>query len=98
MNIETLSPFILTLVTFVPGGGALLLGFFPCRNRDVRLFVLAVSLLAFIVSLHLPAHVVRSQPGFQFEVNEQWISSANIHYYMGVDGFSMWLVVLSTCL
>jgi len=98
MNIETLSPFILTLVTFVPAGGALLLVFFPRRNRDVRLFVLAVSLLAFIVSLHLPAHLVRSQPGFQFEVNEQWISSPNIHYHMGVDGFSMWLVLLTTFL
>jgi NADH-quinone oxidoreductase subunit M len=98
MNIETLSPFILTLVTFVPAGGALLLVLFPRRDRDVRLFALVVTLLAFILSLHLPAHLVRSEPGFQFEVNRQWITSPNIHYHMGVDGFSMWLVLLTTFL
>jgi NADH-quinone oxidoreductase subunit M len=98
MNIETLSPFILTLVTFVPAGGALLLVLFPRRDRDIRLFALVVSLLAFTLSLHLPAHLVRSQPGFQFEVNSQWITSPNIHYHMGVDGFSMWLVLLTTFL
>src|SRR5207302_10964536 len=98
MNLETLSPFILSLVTFVPAGGALLLVLFPRRDRDIRLFALVVSLLAFILSLHLPAHLVRSQPGFQFEVNSRWITSPNIHYHMGVDGFSLWLVLLTTFL
>ncbi|PYX79027.1 MAG: Fe-S-binding domain-containing protein [Acidobacteria bacterium] len=98
MNIETLSPFVLSLITFVPAGGALLLVLFPRRDRDIRLFALVVSLLAFILSLHLPAHLVRSQPGFQFEVNSQWITSPNIHYHMGVDGFSLWLVLLTTFL
>ena len=98
MNLETLSPFILSLVTFVPAGGALLLLLIPRRDRDIRVFALVVSLLTFILSLHLPARFVRSQPGFQFEVNAQWISSPNIHYHMGIDGFSMWLVVLTTFL
>jgi len=98
MNIETLSPFVLSLITFVPAGGALLLVLFPRRDRDIRLFALVVSLLAFILSLHLPAHLVRSQPGFQFEVNSRWITSPNIHYHMGVDGFSLWLVLLTTFL
>jgi NADH-quinone oxidoreductase subunit M len=75
-----------------------LLVLFPRRDRDIRLFALVVSLLAFILSLHLPAHLVRRQPGFQFEVNSQWITSPNIHYHMGVDGFSLWLVLLTTFL
>ena len=61
-------------------------------------FALVVSLLTFVVSLHLPVHLHRSQPGFQFEINIPWIPTPNIHYHMGVDGISMWLVVLTTFL
>src|SRR5262244_4355842 len=98
MNIETLSPFILSLVTFVPAGGALLLLFFPRRDRDIRRFALVVSLLTFILSLHLAMHFERGKAGFQFEVNHQWINSPNIHYHMGIDGISLWLVILTTFL
>jgi NADH-quinone oxidoreductase subunit M len=98
MSIETLSPFILSLVTFVPAGGALLLLLFPRRDRDIRLFALVVSLLTFILSLHLPVHLDKSSAGFQFTVDKQWITSPNIHYHMGIDGISMWLVVLTTFL
>jgi len=48
--------------------------------------------------LHLPVHYFIGQPGFQFEINHPWITSPNIHYHMGVDGVSMWLVVLTTFL
>jgi NADH-quinone oxidoreductase subunit M len=98
MNTHVLDPFILGLVTFVPLGGALLLMVFPRRERDIRAFTLAVAVLTFILSLHLPVHYVIGQPGFQFEVNSQWITHPNIHYHMGVDGLSMWLVVLTTFL
>ncbi|HTZ82876.1 MAG TPA: NADH-quinone oxidoreductase subunit M [Candidatus Acidoferrales bacterium] len=89
---------ILTLVTFVPLAGALLLVLFPRRDRDIRIFSLVVTLLTFVLSLHLPVHFHRGQAGFQFEINTQWISSPNIHYHMGIDGISMWLVVLTTFL
>ncbi|HTZ95552.1 MAG TPA: NADH-quinone oxidoreductase subunit M [Terriglobales bacterium] len=89
---------ILTLVTFVPLAGAILLIFFPRRDRDIRLFALVVSLLDFVLSLHLPVHFQRALTGFQYEVNQAWISNPNIHYHMGVDGVSMWLVVLTTFL
>jgi NADH-quinone oxidoreductase subunit M len=89
---------ILTLVTFLPLAGAILLMFFPRRSRDIRWFALIVSLVTFLASLHLPVHFRGGQAGFQFEVNKQWIASPNIHYHMGVDGISMWLVVLTTFL
>ncbi|HWR13851.1 MAG TPA: NADH-quinone oxidoreductase subunit M [Terriglobales bacterium] len=98
MNTHVLDPFILSLVTFVPMGSALLLMFFPRRERDIRLFTFFVAVLTFILSLHLPVHFIPGQQGFQFEVNAQWITSPNIHYHMGVDGVSMWLVVLTTFL
>src|SRR5436309_9930060 len=98
MNTDHLSPYILTLVTFVPLAGALLLVLLPRRHRDIRIFSLVVSLLAFGLSLHLPVYLHRGQPGFQFEIDKPWISSPNIHYHMGIDGISVWLVVLTTFL
>jgi NADH-quinone oxidoreductase subunit M len=98
MNIDRFSPYILTLVTFVPLAGALLLMMLPRRDRDIRIFSLVISLLAFALSLHLPVHLHRGQPGFQFEIDKPWISSPNIHYHMGIDGISLWLVVLTTFL
>src|SRR5256886_13854873 len=94
----TLNSAILTLVTFIPLAGGLLLLLVPRRDRDIRLFSLVITLLAFVLSLHLPVHFHRAQPGFQYEIDKQWISSPNIHYHMGVDGFSVWLVVLTTFL
>ncbi len=93
--------YILTLVTFIPLAGAVLLVLFPRRDRDIRWFALIVSLLGFVVSLHLPVHLHRQlQTGgpFAFTIDVPWITSPNIHYHMGVDGISMWLVVLTTFL
>jgi len=89
---------ILTLVTFVPLAGALLLMFFPRKDDLARWLALVVTLATFVLSLHLPVHFVRGASGFQYEINLQWITSPNIHYHLGIDGISMWLVVLTTFL
>jgi NADH-quinone oxidoreductase subunit M len=89
---------ILTLVTFIPLAGALLLLFFPRRDRDIKWFAMAVTLVTFILSLHLPTYFEHSRPGFQFELNRAWIATPSIHYHVGIDGISLWLVVLTTFL
>jgi len=89
---------ILTIVTFLPLAGALLLTLFPNRDRDVKWFALGITVITLLASLHLPWHFDRSQSGFQFEQNIQWISHPNIHYHLGIDGISLWLVVLTTFL
>src|SRR5215472_17181540 len=89
---------ILTLVTFIPAGGGVLLLFAPRRDRDIRIFALLISLLAFVGSLYLPAHFHRDQAGFQFDRDVRWISTPNIHYHLGIDGISLCLVVLTTFL
>jgi len=89
---------ILTLVTFIPAAGGVLLFFLPRRDREIRWFALLISLATFFASLHLPVRFHRAQEGFQFEVNAPWIPTPNIHYHMGIDGISMWLVVLTTFL
>jgi len=89
---------IITIITFLPFAGALLLAIFPRRDRDIRWFALGISLVTLLASLHLPWHYVRGLDGFQFEQNVPWISHPNIHYHLGIDGISMWLVVLTTFL
>ena len=98
MSTDNLSSIILTLVTFLPLAGGLLLVMFPRRDRDIRIFALVISLLTFVLSLHLPVYFHRGQNDFQFQVDRQWVSTPNIHYHMGIDGISLWLVVLTTFL
>jgi NADH-quinone oxidoreductase subunit M len=94
MNIE---PIILTLIVLVPLAGALLLALLPDRGKTMPWAALAVTLATFGLTLHLPFHYsYASQPGaFQFEQNIPWIASPSIHYHLGVDGLSMWLMVLT---
>ncbi|HEY0566085.1 MAG TPA: Fe-S-binding domain-containing protein, partial [Terriglobales bacterium] len=89
---------ILSLVTFLPAVGALVLMFLPRSDKTLKYAAMGIALLTFLVSLHLPWHFQSGQPGFQYEVNTQWISSPNIHYHLGIDGISLWLVILTTFL
>ncbi|HWF06372.1 MAG TPA: NADH-quinone oxidoreductase subunit M, partial [Candidatus Angelobacter sp.] len=49
------------------------------------------------LSLALPIHYNYTDSGFQFQVNHNWIGQT-IHYHLGADGISLWLVVLTTFL
>jgi NADH-quinone oxidoreductase subunit M len=102
MNLNALNPWILTLTTFLPAAGALLIAILPRRDRDIRWFALAISVITVLLSLHLPRHYAEVLPpgagAFAYEVQTPWIASPNIHYHIGVDGISMWLVVLTTFL
>src|SRR5436305_2034838 len=91
---EVMDSVILTLVTFLPAAGAILLMLAPRNDKIIRWLALAISLVAFIFSLHLPANFTSGKPGFQYEVNASWIGP--IHYHIGADGISMWLVLLTT--
>lgn len=86
---------ILSLTTFTPLVGALVVVLLPRKGRLIQWWTLLVSILTFVFTLHLPAHFTYGQSGFQFEENFSWIASPNIHYHLGVDGISMWLVVLT---
>ena len=58
---ESFNPIILSLVTFIPAAGGLLILLIPRRDRDIKLFALVISLLAFVASLHLPVHLHKKQ-------------------------------------
>jgi len=88
---------ILTIITFVPLAGAIVLALLPDRDRIQQWSALAVTLVTFLLTLHLPLNYSYAAPAgtFQFEQNLPWIASPSIHYHVGVDGLSMWLVVLT---
>ena len=89
---------ILTLIAFVPTLGALVVLLLPRRGRVIPAFALLTTLVTFVLSLHLPAHYDYSQRGFQFVVNVPWIAHPDIHYHLGIDGLSLWLILLTTFL
>ncbi|MGI4831735.1 MAG: complex I subunit 4 family protein [Janthinobacterium lividum] len=92
---------ILTLILLTPLAGALILAILPERegaagnSKTHHIVALAITLLTFAMTLHLPAHFGYGVDGFQFEQNSAWINSPAIRYHLGVDGLSMWLVVLT---
>ena len=55
---------ILTLTTFVPAAGAVVVVLLPRQGRIIQWFSLLVTLLTFGLTLHLPAHYLYRHPGF----------------------------------
>ena len=93
-----MQPHLLTVVTFLPLLGVPALLFL--RSEDhiwIKRIALAVSLAEFVISLFLIRGFVAASPGYQFEEIHNWIGSA-IRYHMGVDGISLFLVILTTFL
>lgn len=85
---------ILTLILLVPLAGAILVALLPDRAKIPNWIALITSLFTFVLTWHLPAHFLPGQPGFEFERNIPWIQNPAIFYHVGVDGLSLWLVVL----
>ncbi len=70
----------------------------PARN-NYRLIALLFTLLTFALSLFLLSNTAtRSAAGFYFEQNVTWIGAIGAQYHIGVDGISVWLVLLTTLL
>ncbi len=87
---------LLTLVTFLPLVGAVVIGFSPARWA--RILALGTALAAWVVSLVLAAGFDAGGSGFQFVQEYSWIPIFGIEYKLGVDGLSLALVVLTTTL
>ena len=90
---------LITAILAVPLVGAIAVALLPrteeqqCRN--VGLFF---SLVTFTVSLGLVAGFVLTERGMQFELVVPWVKELGIYYHVGVDGISLWLVLLTTFL
>jgi NADH-quinone oxidoreductase subunit M len=61
----------------------------------VRTIALAGSLLGLLVTIPLVTGFDVAQPGLQFVEKAAWIERLNAHYHLGVDGLSVWFVLLT---
>jgi len=92
---SALNDTILTWILLVPLAGAVLIALLPDRGKLSAWVALLTALVSFGFTLHLPAHFIVGQPGFQYEINTPWIESPAIFYHVGIDGLSLWMVVLT---
>lgn len=90
---------LLSLLTFLPLFGGLLLLLIPgSQERLLKNSALAISAVTFVLSLFLVVGFNGATYHFQHVEFVRWIDSVGIHYRMGVDGISIWLVALTTFL
>src|SRR6476646_7057825 len=93
---------ILSVITVLPLVGAVFClvvqGPREAVDRNCRSAALITSLITFVVSLLLWVHFDPTKAGFQFEEKLAWVPALNIGYHMGIDGISLFFVLLSTLL
>src|SRR3990172_11596704 len=92
----------LTLVTFFPLVGVVILLFLKPDNKDaLRWTAVITSLITFALSLVMLAQFNPADASLQLVVRAPWIQIGgiwNIEYHMGVDGLSVLLILLTTFL
>ncbi len=90
---------ILTITLFTPLVGAFLILFLDQEDKDrIRWVGNLFGFLGFVVSLPLVFWFDSNQGGFQFSERVEWIPSIGATYYLGIDGISLLLVMLTTLL
>jgi NADH-quinone oxidoreductase subunit M len=94
-----MNTWILTILTFIPLLGVLALLFVNTANqRIIKVTALAFSLLNALLSLYIYFGFAADSSSMQFVVNKSWIDSLGISYHLGVDGISLFLILLTTFL
>src|SRR5262249_33966036 len=87
----------LTWITLLPLAGAALVMLLPREEEFIHRGVgMAVALATFLVSLLVLPQFDAAKGGFQLEVKKVWVESLGISFHLGVDGISLWLVLLTT--
>ena len=66
------------------------------KESQAKWITLFWVLVNFAVSLFLLGSTIVSANGFFFEKNVPWIKAINTNFHVGVDGLSIWLVILTT--
>ncbi|HHL19844.1 MAG TPA: NADH-quinone oxidoreductase subunit M [Thiothrix sp.] len=85
---------ILSLVIWLPIIGGLIV--LALGDKLSRPIALAVSVLAFLVSLPLLTGFDVTTHHMQFEEKYLWVQAFNVYYHLGIDGISMPLILLNT--
>ena len=87
---------ILTFMVLLPAIGALAVSLVATRRTDlVRLVGLAFSVATGALTLWMLAAFAKGEAGYQFSSQHPWIKEWGIGWHLGVDGISLFLVVLT---
>jgi NADH-quinone oxidoreductase subunit M len=90
---------ILSVLIFLPLVGILPLLFLDPKNDKVlKGYTLVVSLVEFVLSLRLWCGFNDAYGGMQFVERHNWLPQYGVSYYLGIDGFSLLLILLATLL
>ena len=91
--------YVLTLIIFFPLLGMVALWCLPGQAHDlIKKVALGFTIPPLLCGIYLYTAFDGSNTGLQFVVNVPWIPSFNIHYFVGVDGVSITMVLLSVLL
>ncbi len=87
---------LLSLLVLVPLAGLAIIAFTSGRREElVRRMALGVSVVEFAFTLLLWARFDATSADFQFVERHAWIPAFGIDYFVGIDGISLFLVVLT---
>jgi NADH-quinone oxidoreductase subunit M len=91
---------LLTVTIFLPLVGLVAIAVVGRRAPDdvIRWIALLTALATFIESLVILGRFDGSVAGFQMVQSATWVKSVGLQYLVGVDGISLWMVLLSTFL
>ncbi|MFQ5576571.1 MAG: NuoM family protein [Anaerolineae bacterium] len=90
---------VLSILLGLPLAGALVVWLIPDDRRGaIKAVALAVALATLALSVPLYTGFAPGEPGFQFEESFDWIPGLGIRYHLGVDGISLFMVLLTTLL
>lgn len=88
---------MLSLIIFLPLIGAILIALLPhSATAWMRAGAIIFSLATFVLSVVMLFGFNTAQAGYQFAESADWIKQYGIGYRLGVDGISLWLVMLTT--
>jgi NADH-quinone oxidoreductase subunit M len=104
-----MSSSLVTITTFFPTLGAIIIMLYSIiqvrrgKSREeirphYRWIALGVSMITFFLSLGFLLGFDTTKSGPQLVTKVLWIEELGVHYYIGVDGISLWLVLLTTFL
>jgi NADH-quinone oxidoreductase subunit M len=87
---------ILPALVFIPFAGAIVVALIPKTRPELhRQVALLTALLTGALSIYLLTQFKTEDPGYQFTVTQTWVASLDIKFFLGIDGISLFLVVLT---
>ena len=92
---------ILSITIFLPLLGALVILLIKDDENslnNIKKVALLTSFGVFLLSLFIWLQFDNSNPGYQFQEKFRWFSDFNFYYHIGIDGISLFMVILSTFL